>query len=58
MAVAVGGLRRVYAELIDEAAAESLVRLALDRLGCSLDVHEGDQVAATTSHDRTASRPH
>lgn len=84
-------LRQVFVELIDEAAAERLVRtdvsseelagyclhavsaagqaadlehlrrlerLVLDGLGCSLDVHEGDQIAATTRHDRAAARPH
>ncbi|MEO5666160.1 MAG: TetR/AcrR family transcriptional regulator [Nocardioides sp.] len=77
-------LRQVFADLIDEAAAEDivrvdvssdelaayclralsaagqaadlgrvarLVRLVLDGLGCSLEVHEGDQIAAMISRD-------
>ena len=82
-------LRRVFAELLDEGAAEGLVRtdisseelaefcvhalpaasqateleqlgrlvrLVLDGLGCSLRMHEDDQIAAKLSHDRAASQ--
>ena len=82
-------LREVFVDLIDDAAAEDLVRtdvsseelaeyclhavsaavtasdverlrrlvrLVLDGLGCSLDVHEGEQIAAGIIHDRVARR--
>ena len=35
-----------------------LVRLVLDGLGCSLDVHEGDEIATTMSHGRSSSLQH
>ena len=45
-------------EASDPEQLEHLVRLVLDGLGCSLDVHVGEQIVAGISHDPVARRPH